>query len=206
MKWIKKGHIYGPSGRISWAKHSALTPTPVLINEDIIRVYAGFRDENGISRIGFVDVEAENPSKIRYISKSPVLDIGVAGAFDDNGVILGDTMGDLRKFYSLATLIFVGRSLVPMGGSDMMEAAAQGKCTIFGTGAFNFQQTVDALLEGNGAIMVKDGQDLLQTVKKCLTEPNYAKQIAENGQEVIKNNQGATGRTVEQILKLVTTS
>ncbi|HUV67756.1 MAG TPA: 3-deoxy-D-manno-octulosonic acid transferase, partial [Sedimentisphaerales bacterium] len=47
-------------------------------------------------------------------------------------IILGDTMGDLRKFYCLATVIFVGRSLVPMGGSDMMEAAALGKCTIFG--------------------------------------------------------------------------
>jgi 3-deoxy-D-manno-octulosonic-acid transferase len=52
-------------------------------------------------------------------------------------VILGDTMGDLRKFYSLATVIFVGRSLVPMGGSDMAEAAALGKPTLFGPHAFN---------------------------------------------------------------------
>jgi 3-deoxy-D-manno-octulosonic-acid transferase len=61
-------------------------------------------------------------------------------------VILGDTMGDLRKFYSLATAIFVGRSLVPMGGSDMMEAAALGKCTLFGPHTFNFRQTVEVLL------------------------------------------------------------
>jgi len=118
-------------------------------------------------------------------------------------VILGDTMGDLRKFYSLATVIFVGRSLVPMGGSDMMEAAALGKCTIFGPYTFNFQQTVDALLAGNGAIMVKDKEDLLRTMQKCLLEPAYADKIARNGQQVIQKNQGATTKSLEQISRFL---
>lgn len=120
-----------------------------------------------------------------------------------NAMILGDTMGDLRKFYSLATVIFVGRSLVPMGGSDMMEAAALGKCTIFGPYAFNFKQTVDALLTGRGAVMVKDGDELLSTLQKCLAEPIFAAKIAQNGQKVIKENQGATAKTVEKILQLL---
>jgi len=118
-------------------------------------------------------------------------------------VILGDTMGDLRKFYSLATVIFVGRSLVPMGGSDMMEAAALGKCTIFGPHAFNFKQAVDALLTGNGAILVKDADQLLEALQKCLTEPEYARSIAQNGQNIIRKNQGATERTVVQITELI---
>jgi len=121
-------------------------------------------------------------------------------------VILGDTMGDLRKFYCLATIIFVGRSLVPMGGSDMMEAAALGKCTIFGPHAFNFRQTVDSLLAGNGAIMVNDADELLQTVQKCLLEPDYAREIARNGQDDIKRNQGATTKSIEQIEKFLHTS
>ena len=120
-------------------------------------------------------------------------------------IILGDTMGDLRKFYSLASIIFVGRSLVPMGGSDMMEAAALGKCTIFGPYAFNFQQTVDALLAGQGAIMVKDQQDLLQTMHKCLSKPDFAQIVARNGQEVIRKNQGATPRTIKAIVGLLNT-
>jgi len=122
---------------------------------------------------------------------------------DKPPIILGDTMGDLRKFYSLATIVFVGRSLVPMGGSDMIEAAALGKPTIFGPHTFNFTQTVDALLEGNGAILVKDKQDLLQAMQKCLLEPDFAEAIAENGRDVIKRNQGATARTIDEIAKLL---
>jgi len=114
-----------------------------------------------------------------------------------NAIILGDTMGDLRKFYSLAQIILVGRSLVPMGGSDMMEAAALGKCTLFGPHAFNFRQTVEVLLAGHGAIEVKDGDDLLATIRKCLSEPAYAAAVAKAGQEIIRRNQGATARTME---------
>jgi 3-deoxy-D-manno-octulosonic-acid transferase len=118
-------------------------------------------------------------------------------------VILGDTMGDLRKFYSLARVVFVGRSLVPMGGSDMMEAAALGKCTIFGPHTFNFRQTVDSLLSSNGAIVVNDGEELLGAMQKCLLEPDYACQIARNGQDDIRRNQGATTKSIEQIEKLL---
>ena len=121
-------------------------------------------------------------------------------------VILGDTMGDLRKFYSLATILFVGRSLVPMGGSDMAEAAALGKCTMFGPHAFNFKQTVDALLADTGAIMVKDKQELLQMMEKCFLEPDFAQKIAQNGREVIRKNQGATAKSIEQIAKFLTTT
>lgn len=126
-----------------------------------------------------------------------------AGPVEKVPVILGDTMGDLRKFYSLATIIFVGRSLVPMGGSDMMEAAALGKCTIFGPHAFNFRQTVDALLADDGGILVRDRQELLQMMQKCLLEPEFAQSIARNGREVIRRNQGATERSVRQIEKLL---
>ncbi|MBA7497331.1 hypothetical protein ES704_00059 [subsurface metagenome] len=108
MKWIKKGLIYGPDGKYSWAKNSALTPTPILLNDKIIRIYAGFRDENGVSRIGFVDVDAENPSIVINVSKTPVLDVGIPGTFDDNGMILGDVIKYKEKIY----MYYVGFQLV----------------------------------------------------------------------------------------------
>jgi 3-deoxy-D-manno-octulosonic-acid transferase len=118
-------------------------------------------------------------------------------------IILGDTMGDLRKFYSLATIVFVGRSLVPMGGSDMMEAAALTKCTIFGPYAFNFEQTVDALTSGEGAIMVKDKDELLRAVQDCLLDASMRASIAANGRNIIQKNQGATAASIKAISKLL---
>lgn len=101
MRWEKKGLVYGPNGSSSWAKHSALTPSPFLMG-DVIRIYAGFRDGQGVSRIGYVDVDANNPSRVLTVSKDPVLDIGQPGMFDDNGMILGDVVSDgtaLRMYY-----------------------------------------------------------------------------------------------------------
>lgn len=118
-------------------------------------------------------------------------------------VILGDTMGDLKKFYAVATVVFVGRSLVPMGGSDMMEPAELGKCTLFGPHTFNFRQTVEVLLEGKGAIEVKDEEDLYRSVLQCLTDSAFASRIAESGQKIIRQNQGATTRTIEAIKRLL---
>ena len=87
MEWVKKGLIFGPSGKYSWAKHSALQPTPILLKNGIIRVFAGFRDELGVGRVGYVDVSAENPLEVLDFSIKPVLDVGMPGTFDDNGVV-----------------------------------------------------------------------------------------------------------------------
>ena len=118
-------------------------------------------------------------------------------------VILGDTMGDLKKFYSLSTLVFVGRSLVKMGGSDMMEPTALGKCTIFGPHTFNFKQTVNALLSQQGAVSVKDSGQLFETIQKCLDDEAFREKTAQNGQKVIEQNHGATQRSVMAITKFL---
>jgi len=123
---------------------------------------------------------------------------------NNNTIILGDTMGDLRKFYSIADLVYIGRSLVPMGGSDMIEAAALKKCCIFGTHTFNFAQSVQLLLDNNAAIQVQNTDQLLDAFQKCLTQTEYTRQMAENAQKNIIDNQGATQKTVEQIKNLLT--
>jgi len=88
MKWEKRGLIYGPDPSSLWARNSALQPTPLLRKEDrSIRIFVGFRDDDGVSRVGYVDVSATDPSRVLRISRNPVLDIGVPGAFDENGVV-----------------------------------------------------------------------------------------------------------------------
>jgi len=145
-------------------------------------------------------IEATSFGLIRF---SEIKAGNVEVAADDKSIILGDTMGDLRKFYAIADINFVGRTLVPMGGSDMMEAAALGNCTIFGPHAFNFRQTVDVLLQGQGAIMVQDDKQLYDALQKCLTDSDYRETIASKGQEIIIKNQGATQKTVDEIVKLI---
>lgn len=102
MKWRKLGLVFGPNGFSTWAVHSALTPTPLLLDDERLRVYAGFRDKDGVSRIGWVDLAASEPTRVLGHSREPVLDIGKPGCFDDNGVILGDLVrhdGRLRMYF-----------------------------------------------------------------------------------------------------------
>ena len=112
------------------------------------------------------------------------------------------------KYLTVSEMIRVEKAADARGHTyaDMMEAAALGKCTTFGPHTFNFRQTVDSLLAGNGAIVVNNRDELLNTIQKCLTEPDFAHRIAQNGQDVIKKNQGATVKSIEQIEKLLKTT
>ena len=108
MNWEKKGLIYHPPFNKSWRDNSALTPTPFLINDKTIRVYSGFRDIDGVSRIGFTDLSSENPTQILKVSEKPVLDVGKRGHFDDNGVILGDVL----RLKNKVLMYYVGFQIV----------------------------------------------------------------------------------------------
>ncbi|HEX8568022.1 MAG TPA: hypothetical protein VF648_20455 [Pyrinomonadaceae bacterium] len=86
MKWRKQGLIYAPGGDLWWAKSYATLPTAEVLNDEIIRVYFASLDESKFGRIGFVDLNAANPSQILSKPSEPVLDLGELGAFDDSGV------------------------------------------------------------------------------------------------------------------------
>jgi 3-deoxy-D-manno-octulosonic-acid transferase len=116
-------------------------------------------------------------------------------------VILGDTMGELRKFYSLARCVFVGRSLVPMGGSDMIESAALGKPTAFGPHTFNFPQA-DALAQ-NGCVRIADADALMRQLDAWLADPAAASAAGQKAQTYVKSQQGATRCNVEMICQVL---
>ncbi|MBL4625325.1 MAG: hypothetical protein JKY42_09335 [Flavobacteriales bacterium] len=87
MEIIRKQLIYCPDGSLDWAQTHAMNPTVDVLSEEIIRVYFSSLDANKIGRIGYVEVNAKNPSEIIHVSDKPVLDIGIDGTFDDNGVV-----------------------------------------------------------------------------------------------------------------------
>ncbi len=87
MAWEKIGLIFNiKKYDISWLKSHAMLPTPLLL-DDRIRVYYTGRDENGHSRISFVDLDREDPTKIIYVHPDPILEVGKLGAFDDSGML-----------------------------------------------------------------------------------------------------------------------
>jgi len=118
-----------------------------------------------------------------------------------DAVILGDTMGELRKFYALACCIFVGRSLAPMGGSDMIEAAALGKATAFGPHTFNFPQADD--LARNGCTRVADAAALEKQLDRWLADPSAAAEAGQAAGQYVRRQQGATRRNVELVCRVL---
>ena len=116
-------------------------------------------------------------------------------------VLLGDTMGELRKFYGLAAAVFVGRSLVPMGGSDMIESAALGKPTAFGPHTFNFPQAEQ--LAAHGCSRVADAEALARQFAAWLMDPAAAGQAAAQAQDYVRSQMGATRRNVEMICRVL---
>ena len=119
----------------------------------------------------------------------------------ENTVVLGDTMGELKAFYALADVVFVGRSLVPMGGSDMIEAAGLGKSTCFGPYTFNFPQAEK--LKTHGCVEVTDGAELVLQISIWLNDPQAAKLAGDKVQQYVRLQQGATRRNVELIAHLL---
>ncbi len=126
---------------------------------------------------------------------------GATGDMPADAVILGDTMGELRKFYALASAVFVGRSLVPMGGSDMIESAALGRATAFGPHTFNFPQAGD--LAANGCRRVADAAELERVLDEWLADPAAAAEAGKKAQAYVRSRQGATRKNVEMICRVL---
>jgi 3-deoxy-D-manno-octulosonic-acid transferase len=126
---------------------------------------------------------------------------GAPAPAEADAVLLGDTMGELRKAYSLAAAVFVGRSLVPMGGSDMIEAAALGKPTAFGPHTFNFPQA--EALAAHGCVRVADGEALAELFDRWLSDPSAASAAGAAAQQYVRGQQGATRRNVEMICRVL---
>lgn len=133
MAWKKLGLVYCPDGAKDWARHSFMTPVPVQISENVIRVFGGSRDGEGISRISWIDVDCADPLKVLRVSDRPVLDVGEPGMFDDNGVILGDLIWvspvELRMYYvgfqlveKVKFLAFTGLAVSSDGGESFIRA------------------------------------------------------------------------------------
>lgn len=102
MAWVSRGLIHAPTGEAGWRHQFAMLPTPHLRRNGDLRIFLGFCDADMVGRVGYVDVDPDNPLKVRTVSPQPVLDIGAPGTFDDNGAVpisLVQTDDGLKLYY-----------------------------------------------------------------------------------------------------------
>jgi 3-deoxy-D-manno-octulosonic-acid transferase len=127
----------------------------------------------------------------------------LTAASDRPRVFLGDTLGELRKLYSVASVVFIGRTLVPMGGSDPMEVAALAKPILLGPHFDNFDAPVRALDAAGALRIVRSIPELVQAVSLTLNHPHEALEMGRRAQQVVLTNRGATDRTADRLADIV---
>lgn len=119
----------------------------------------------------------------------------------DTAVLLGDTIGELMLWYALADIAFVGGSLVPVGGHNVLEPMAMDVPTLSGPHIFNFQSIADELV-GAGALQLVDAGDLARVCNVLLDHPEIANAQVVAARAVLGSNRGALQRQLELINEL----
>ena len=109
-------------------------------------------------------------------------------------LVLGDTMGELTLFLAAADAAFVGGSLVPVGGHNVLEPAALGLPVVYGPYMFNFSDISDLLLEEEAAVQVANATKLADVISHWLSDSGERNRVGENGRRVVDENKGALER------------
>lgn len=117
----------------------------------------------------------------------------------DGAVIVLDTVGELAQLYRVADVVFVGGSLVPAGGHNMLEPAIKRKPVLFGPHTANFREAAALLLESGGALVVAEAAELEATLGRLLGDEVLRARMGAAGAEVVARRQGAVRETLDLV-------
>jgi 3-deoxy-D-manno-octulosonic-acid transferase len=131
------------------------------------------------------------------VGLAPVRRSALPGAA--HGVILLDTVGELARLYAAARVVFVGGSLIPHGGQNILEPAAHGRPVLHGPHMANFAQVRDLFRAAGAAREVRDVADLRRELEALLDEPARADAMGRAGRAIVDRNRGATRRTADLV-------
>jgi 3-deoxy-D-manno-octulosonic-acid transferase len=118
-------------------------------------------------------------------------------------VYLGDTMGEVPLFYAASDIGFVGGSLVPIGGHNLLEPAALGLPVISGPYIYNAQDIADMFVALGACHIVNDAAELASAVDELLENPDDAAKRGNNGLEIVQRNRGALKRLLKLLEPLI---
>jgi 3-deoxy-D-manno-octulosonic-acid transferase len=117
-------------------------------------------------------------------------------------VFVLDTIGELADLYRAAAVVFVGGSLVPTGGHNMLEPALRRRPALYGPHTENFRESAELLEAAGGAVVVKDAAALESELERLLADPGLCRLMGEAGFAAVTVRQGALGRTLALIERL----
>ncbi len=118
----------------------------------------------------------------------------------DERIIVIDTIGELFKAYSLASVVFCGGSLVPKGGQNILEPAAWGKVIFYGPFMDDFRDEKELLEKAGAGIMVGNGEDLLDGILTLMSDPDALARKGEEGRRIVVSNMGAAERYAAMVM------
>ena len=116
-----------------------------------------------------------------------------------HAVVILDTVGELAQIYRVASVVFVGGSLVPTGGHNMLEPALLRKPVLFGPHTTNFRESADLLVQAGGAVLVADASQLEARVAELLSDGALRHRMGEAALHAIVSRQGAVKQTIELV-------
>jgi 3-deoxy-D-manno-octulosonic-acid transferase len=116
-------------------------------------------------------------------------------------IIVLDTVGELAQLYTIADVVFVGGSLIPLGGHNVLEPALRGKPVLFGPHTANFREAAAVLLDGGGGVVVQDTAELAGELQRLLADPALRAQRGAAAREAAASRHGASGTTLELVAR-----
>lgn len=116
-------------------------------------------------------------------------------------VLIVNTTGELRDWYAVATVCFIGKSLMATGGQNPAEPVLAGRPVVFGPHMENFEALVRQFLAAEGAVQVRDEAGLICSVESLLKDPVRAQAMVARARSVLEVHNGANARTAELLLK-----
>ena len=115
---------------------------------------------------------------------------------DEIEVVLGDSMGEMFAYYAACDIAFIGGSLLPFGGQNLIEACSVGKPVLIGPHTFNFADATRLAVEAGAAIKVKDADELMQEAARILKDQEKIALMGRQAQAFVASHQGATGKAM----------
>jgi len=117
----------------------------------------------------------------------------------DTRVFLGDSMGEMFAYYAACDVAFIGGSLLPYGGQNLIEACVVGKPAIVGPSTYNFTDAADGAIAAGAALRVSDASELMRAARQLLIDCAAAQRMGETGRAFALAHRGATQRTMDML-------